>query len=227
MLSKHLNPLADCNIKMQGERGFEGYASVFGSVDSYGDTVAKGAFTDTIREAKERGQFPLMLFGHSPGRPLGKWTEMLEDDKGLFVRGEFTPGNRDAEDIYASVKHGAITGLSIGFMDRDSDQLETGGRLLKNIDLREVSIVTFPAEQAAQITSVKSRLESLESLKDCETFLREAGLSRTEAVTFVGRLKSCWQGELVSEIEAKREAIERQERTSRLVAYLESLTTGE
>lgn len=205
MLSKHFNPLDSCEIKMTGDKGFAGYASVFGSVDSYGDTVAKGAFKTFL---ESRMSVP-MLFGHSPNQPIGKWLRMEEDDKGLYVEGEFTPGNRNAQDIAASVKHGAISGLSIGFMDRDSEALEGGGRLLKDIDLREVSVVTFPAEQLAQITSVKSRLDHLESLKDCEAFLRDAGMSRTEAAGFISRIKDSWQSEFVAEVEAKLKQHER------------------
>ena len=117
LLNKATNPLADCQLKFDnGKEGvFEGYASVWGRVDSYGDTVVKGAFEKTIAQHKDMQRMPLMLFGHSPGRVIGKWQVMTEDDYGLRVVGELTPGHTDAENIKASMFHGAISGLSIGF----------------------------------------------------------------------------------------------------------------
>ena len=198
MLSKHHTPYEQCNIKMQGERGFEGYASVWGSVDSYGDTVAQGAFSKTL---DERGM-PKMYFGHrSDMLPIGKWVKAQEDDKGLFVRGELTPGRKFADEVYASLKHGTVGGLSIGFWDRGSEELEGGGRLLKEIELVEVSVVNEPAEKLARITSVKSAIAAFETLKDCERFLRDAGLSRSEAKAFVSRFSGLARRDVESELE--------------------------
>lgn len=187
LLSKHHTPFDECRIKMQGERGFAGYASVWGSVDSYGDTVAQGAFSKTL---DERG-LPKMYFGHrSDMLPIGKWVEANEDDKGLYVRGELTPGRQFADEVYASLKHGTVGGLSIGFYDRGSEELEGGGRLLKEIELVEVSVVNEPAEKLARITSVKSAIAAFDTLRDCEVFLRDAGFSRSEAKAFVSRFSA-------------------------------------
>lgn len=224
MPSKHFNPLDACEIKMSGDRTFEGYASVWGSVDSYGDTVAKGAFTKTLKE----GRRPMMFFGHSPGRVLGKWLSLEEDDKGLKVRGEFTPGHRDAEDVYASLKHGAIDGLSIGFRDRDSEQLEGGGRLLKEIELLEISVVSMPAEQLATITSVKSYMDSIETLRGLDAYLREAwGASRTEAAYFISRFKQLCQRESEAEREAEMKRTERIERNTKALIRLIQTNGGD
>lgn len=207
MLSKHLNPIESCEIKMTGDAGrFEGYASVWDSVDSYGDTIQRGAFSKTLQAHEERGRKPKMLYGHSMNVVIGKWLEMREDDRGLFVRGELTPGHRMADDVHASLRHGALDGLSIGFIDRDSEELEGGGRLLKEIDLREVSVVSMPAEERALITSVKSRVARLDGLKDAERVLRDAGFTRAEAKGFIGRVKEMWQSDSVAELEAKLEA---------------------
>lgn len=207
LLSRHHTPLPQCEIRMQGERGFEGYASVWGSVDSYGDTVAQGAFYKTL---KERG-LPKMYFGHrSDMLPIGKWLEAAEDDKGLFVRGELTPGRQFADEVYASLKHGTVGGLSIGFWDRGSEQIEGGGRLLKEVELVEVSVVNEPAEKLARITSVKTAIAAFETLRDCELFLRDAGLSRSEATAFVSRFAVMARRDAVAQLEDEikaREAI--------------------
>ena len=112
LLRKSLS-LTDCEIKMDGDTGrFAGYASVFGGVDSHGDTILKGAFDTTLR----RDGKPKMFYGHDSfaGIPIGKWLSAKEDDKGLFVEGELTPGVSLAEDVRAALKHGTLDGLSIG-----------------------------------------------------------------------------------------------------------------
>jgi len=206
LLSKNHLPFERCEIKMHGERSFEGYASVWGSVDSYGDTVAQGAFSKSLEANPE----PKMYFGHrSDMLPIGKWTRAEEDEKGLYVKGELTPGRKFADEVYAALKHGTVGGLSIGFYDRDSEELKDGGRLLKEIELVEVSVVNEPAEKLARITSVKTAMRMIKDLKDCEAFLRDAGgFSRTEATAFVSQLKSLWQSESAAEMEAKIKAQE-------------------
>ena len=218
ILSKHRLPLADCELKFPADRRFEGYASVWDSVDSYGDTVARGAFKKTLGA----GRMPKMFFGHSPGRPIGKWLSAEEDDRGLRVLGELTPGNSDADNVYASLKHGALDGLSIGFFDRESEKLESGGRLLREIELIEISVVSLPAEERALVTSVKSAIEHIESLKDAETLLRDAGFSRSEAVAFVSRFKSLSLRDADAELKSKFEAYERAMRTKALAELIRS-----
>jgi HK97 family phage prohead protease len=203
ILSKHFNPLPACEVKMTGERSFEGYASVWGSVDSYGDMVAQGAFTKTLEDNNNIKMF----FGHNSHQlPIGKWLEMNEDDKGLHVKGELTAGVRFADEVYAALKHRTVDGMSIGFYDRDSEELKDGGRLLKEVDLVEVSVVNLPAERNATITSVKTAIQAVDTLKDCEWILRDAGFSRAEATAFVSRLKGIWQSESVRELESKIKA---------------------
>ena len=90
---------------------FSGYASVFGGIDSYGDTIAPGAYKDTL-QGRER---PIRMRWNHYGPVIGKWLSMVEDTKGLLVAGELTPGHRVAIDTYASLKHGAVDGMSIGY----------------------------------------------------------------------------------------------------------------
>lgn len=197
LLSKHFTPAKSCEIKMAGDRTFEGYASVWGSVDSYGDTVAQGAFKKTL---EERG-LPKMYYGHrSDHLPIGKWVNAKEDERGLYVKGELTPGRSFSDEVYAALNHGTVDGLSIGFYDRGSEELKDGGRLLKEIELVEVSIVNEPAEKLAHITSVKSAIAAFETLKDCEMFLRDAGLSRVEAKAFVSRAAALARCDAVAEL---------------------------
>jgi len=174
---------------------FEGYASVWGRVDSYGDTVLKGAFADSLKSRR-----PMMLFGHSPGRVPGKWLSYEENDKGLLVKGQLTPGHSEAKDIGASLKHGALNGLSIGGYSVDWEPQKSGGRVIKSFDLYEISIVSMPAEQEARIdtASVKAMLDSCDKLSDFEAFLREAGgPAKSAATAMVSRFARIARGEPV------------------------------
>ena len=170
MLETRSIGLDAAEVKFAGDKAgsFTGYASVFGGLDSYGDTILPGAYTETIKARR-----PLMLYGHNPGRVIGKWTEIAEDSKGLLVRGEFTPGHSDAQDVYASLKHGALNGLSIGFrIPEGGAEMAEERRLLKRIDLFEISVVSMPADDAARIGDVKSAIEALTTRTDFEASLR-------------------------------------------------------
>lgn len=174
---------------------FEGYASVWGRVDSYGDTMLKGAFADSLKERR-----PMMLFGHSPGRVPGKWLSYKEDDVGLLVKGQLTPGHSEATDIGASLKHGSLNGLSIGGYSVDYEPQASGGRLIAKFDLYEISIVSMPAENEARVdtASVKQMLDGCDKLSDFESFWREVGgLSKSAATAMVARFARIARGEPV------------------------------
>ena len=184
----------DCafDVKAINDDGtFEGYGSVFGNVDSYKEIVAKGAFNDSLSSLKSQGRMPALLWQHRSGEPIGCYTEMREDDHGLFVRGKLALKTARGAEAYELMKMKALSGLSIGFITReDSYDKVTGIRTLNKVDLWECSIVTFPANDAARVSGVKN-IESIESLSDAESFLRDAGgLSKSEAVSFVARIKS-------------------------------------
>lgn len=172
---------------------FTGYGSVWGRIDSYGDTVLKGAFKDALAERR-----PMMLYGHSPGRVPGKWISYEEDDKGLLLTGELTPGHSEANDIAASLKHGSLNGLSIGGYTSEWESQKDGGRVIKKFDLYEVSVVSMPAEQEARIdtASVKEALATYSKLSQFEDFLRDVGgLSKTAAQALVSRFRSIARSE--------------------------------
>lgn len=134
---------------------FSGYASVFGGVDSYGDTILPGAYKDTLQSRKR----PIQMRWNHYGDVIGKWVRIEEDEKGLYVEGELTPGHSKANDVYALIKHGAVTGLSIGFRPVKATENETGGKDLHQINLVEISVVESPADLGAQISGVKSLSE--------------------------------------------------------------------
>lgn len=212
MLNRYATPLKSCNLKFQQvgainaeDNGiFSGYASVFGGIDSFGDTIMKGAFADTL---KDRARMPLMLYGHDSRNVIGKWTLMEEDDVGLFVEGEFTPNHSLADDVYASTRHGAIDGMSIGFFipTDGAEQLENGGRRIEKIQLEEISIVGFPADDNARVAQVKmsDEIRSIESIRDAERFLRDADLPISMAKAFISQLRPLYQREADIEQEHK------------------------
>ncbi len=164
-----------------GTRTIEGFASVFNNVDSYSDIVVPGAFTKTIK-----GRKPVMLWQHDSDEPIGVWDEVEEQKKGLYVKGrilETSMGN----DAYTLVKAGAITGMSIGYAAKKWEiDADKGVRKLTEVDLYEVSLVTFPANEKAQITRVKSEDGAFMTERDFEEFLRDVGrLSQKEAKVVV------------------------------------------
>ena len=175
----------------EDSRKFSGYASVFNGVDSYGDTIVPGAYKKTIKK-RER---PIQLRWNHYGDVIGKWTSITEDEKGLFVEGELTPGHSKASDVYALLKHGAVTGLSIGYRPVQITDHGDGKRTLKEIELIEISIVESPADNAAQIGDVKSAIEHIESPKDAEEILRANGFTRSDACALVSRIKSLGRGD--------------------------------
>jgi HK97 family phage prohead protease len=175
-------------VKAVDEKGaFSGYASVFGVVDLQGEEVAKGAFEQTLEEAEELGRLPKLLWMHDDREPIGGFTKMAEDDRGLWVEGKLLIDAGPVEKrAYAHMKEGLIDGLSIGFnlypggLEFDAKR---GVTILKNIKLWEVSVVSFPACEEARIESVKS---ALASPREFERLLRDAGLSRSQAKALMG-----------------------------------------
>jgi uncharacterized protein len=154
----------------------EGYGSVFGGLDSYGDTIEPGAFAASISKRK-----PKMLWQHRMDKPIGVWDDVSEDGKGLRLKGRIadTELGREARQL---IKMGAMDGLSIGYRTI-RDEMRGNNRILKEVDLWEVSFVTIPADAAATVTGVKS----IATERDCEDALREMGFSRREAKAFIAR----------------------------------------
>lgn len=175
-----------------GEDGtFTGLASTFGGKpDSYGDTIAAGAFAETIEKGGYGGNGIKMLWQHDRAKPIGIWTEMVETKKGLQVRGQLAINTTLGRDVYELMKIGAINAMSIGFDGVESENTKTG-RLFKKVELYEVSLVTFPANTGAKVTNVKTLddLKDVKSLSQLETVLRDAGFSRDAAKTVISICK--------------------------------------
>jgi len=164
---------------------FSGYGARFGNVDSYGDVIAPGAFAKTLKEAKSSGNWPAMLLQHGSflggddNMPVGVWTEMREDEKGLHVEGRLasTQRGRDAYTLLKMQPRPAISGMSIGYRAVEwtmRSKPEEPRRTLKTVDLFEVSLVTFPANSRARVEQVKA-CEDIKTIREFEDFLRDVG----------------------------------------------------
>ena len=159
---------------------FEGYASVFGNKDLGNDVVVNGAFRKSLR-AKGARKIK-MLFQHDTKEPIGVYTQIKEDGNGLYVKGQLAMNTQKGREVYELMKMGAIDGLSVGYrVDAKGYHYDERGkrRMLKEVDLMEISAVTFPMNPKARISAVKAEDRSV---RDWETFLRdEGGLSRSES----------------------------------------------
>ncbi|MDE2182883.1 MAG: HK97 family phage prohead protease [Alphaproteobacteria bacterium] len=132
---------------------FEGYASLFGVPDGAGDVVAPGAFAASLR--KRPPAEVRMLYQHSALEPLGVWQTIREDGRGLYVRGRLVLDVRRAREVRALIRDGALNGLSIGFRTRRAVRdAKTGLRRLTEIELWEISIVTFPLLAGSAVTAL-------------------------------------------------------------------------
>lgn len=174
-----LSPLFEIKrADLQADGLFTGYASTFdGPPDAYGDIIKPGAFTKSLAQHATNKTMPAFLWSHDQDQVLGKWLDFTETAHGLKVKGQLTLEVEKARDAYALMKDGAL-GLSIGFMipqggsEWDSQQKV---RVLKQVNLFEVSTVAMPANPAAKITQVKS-------IRDLEFQLRdELNFSAREA----------------------------------------------
>lgn len=136
---------------------FSGYASFFEVIDQKRDQIAKGAFTKTLKAWKILGKKPKMLWQHEPKEPIGLWTSLQQDEKGLYVEGRLALGLPRANEAYILLKEGILDGLSIGFRTIESvyDQ-EHKTRVLLDIDLLEISLVTFGANSKATVHHIKA-----------------------------------------------------------------------
>jgi hypothetical protein len=143
-------------LQVEPDGTFEGYASLFGIVDMGGDEVAPGAFARSLQTRGARAV--RMLWQHDPSLPIGSWVLIKEDQRGLRVKGRLNLAVSRARETLALLKEGAVDGLSIGFRVKTARKSAGGGiRRLLEVDLWEISIVTFPMLPQARITSVKQR----------------------------------------------------------------------
>ena len=131
----------------------EGYASLFGKTDQGGDIVQKGAYAASLKRLAARGGRVKMLWQHDPGQPIGVWDEVREDAVGLWVKGRILPEVERGREVAALVQAGAIDGLSIGYRTVKAERDGKGQRLLSELELWEVSLVTFPMLPEARVAA--------------------------------------------------------------------------
>jgi HK97 family phage prohead protease len=146
-----------------GHGVFTGYASLFGRRDGAGDIMMPGAFATSL---KKRGAHGIrMLFQHNPGEPIGKWSEIRETAKGLYVRGVLNTKVQRGRELLALLEEGGLDGLSIGFRTiRARNERAIGARLLLEVDLWEISLVTFPMLEGARVEEVR-KMQSNQHVK--------------------------------------------------------------
>ncbi len=147
-------------VKELGAGGtIAGYASVFDEIDAQSDVVAKGAFVKSLAKYKQGKNNPAMLWMHDTAEPIGVWTHVAEDARGLYVEGKLAIKTQHGADAYELLKMGAITGLSIGYTAIKSiKDSKTKIRTLTEVELFEVSLVTFPANVLARVHTVKTEI---------------------------------------------------------------------
>lgn len=185
---KYLN--RPIEIKAVNEDGlFSGYASVFEEIDSYRDIVKRGAFEKTLAESESKGRAVPILWQHDAAKPIGVYTELKEDEHGLYVEGQLNMDVQQAREALSLLRQKALSGISIGYNSvRYDTDVKSGVRRLYELKLHEASLVTFPACDGARVTDVKTILADgqLPSLPEFEDFLCEAGFSRSQAKAIAG-----------------------------------------
>lgn len=131
----------------------EGYASLFGQSDQGGDVVQKGAYAGSLAQLGEQARSVKMLWQHDPSLPIGVWDEVREDSRGLYVRGRLLDRVEKGREAVALIEAGAIDGLSIGYRTVKAAKTDKGQRLLTELELWEVSLVTFPMLPSARVAA--------------------------------------------------------------------------
>jgi len=173
--------------RADADGSFAGYASLFNREDLGRDVVLPGAFRESLATRGPRGI--KLLFQHDANQPIGIWTTLQEDDRGLYAEGRLMREVGRAREVMALMRAGALDGLSIGFrtVKARRDRV-TGVRRLERIDLWEISIVTFPLLPEARITTTKTKpfASAPPTEREFERWLtRDAGLTRSEARAFL------------------------------------------
>ena len=155
----HANEVASLERKFSGpgvalevrDTEVEGYASIFDIRDQSGDVVSKGAYANCLKQLARNGRKVRMLWQHDQGQPIGVWDEIREDGRGLYVKGRILPEVQKGHEALVLLEAGAIDGLSIGYRTKQAERRQDGARILTEIELWEVSVVTFPMLPEARV----------------------------------------------------------------------------
>jgi HK97 family phage prohead protease len=171
MTSKYEIKNTTFELKEISDEGvISGYGSVFGVTDLGNDIVMKGAFNRTLNT----GKTVKMLWQHNREEPIGVWTDIKTDDHGLVLTGQLALNTQKGRETHELLKLGALDGLSIGFIAVDTEFNSKGEREIKEVNLKEVSVVTFPMNEDATVMAVKSEHPDLtvEQIKEVSEFIR-------------------------------------------------------
>lgn len=164
-------------LRLGAGQSLEGYASIFGKADAGGDIVEAGAYRASLARLGKAGIRIKMLWQHDPSQPIGVWEEVREDATGLYVKGRLLADVGRGREAVALLEAGAIDGLSIGYRTIRADRDTKGQRHLREIDLWEVSLVTFPMLSEARVTGKAEGGPPEARLGELATVLREAARS--------------------------------------------------
>ncbi|MCP4147901.1 MAG: HK97 family phage prohead protease [bacterium] len=197
----------DCPFEIRAEGineagEFEGFGSTFGlPMDSYGDIMVQGAFKKTIQRKGRNRAGIMMLDQHNPNFPVGKWVHLEEQVKGLYVHGKVATETTRGRDVHILMKEKILKFLSIGYdtIKFYYDEVnKRRARFLEEVELWEISPVSFPANIRARITGVKSMIEQANTVRELETALRDSGFSNSEAQTIISLSKKALEAEASS-----------------------------
>ncbi|MGU5759767.1 HK97 family phage prohead protease [Aeromonas hydrophila] len=196
-MNKKVMRAAVKSFELQEEGTFTCYGSKFDVVDQADEVVLKGAFTESLENHERLGTMPIFLWNHDEDEIIGKWVEAEEDDIGLKLKGKFNLNTEEGKRRYEELKHGDLTGFSIGYWFGQDDIEEVDGvTYLKKVHLHEVSLVVFPCNQEAQVIEVKSKVNKEEDAAVLEVHeVQEEPakyqplFKRTDVEAFAKRLK--------------------------------------
>ena len=161
-------------ITVEDGTEISGYASLFGAADQGGDVVERGAYAASLKAVTAAGRSIKMLWQHDPAQPIGVWDEVREDERGLWVKGRILDSVAKGREAAALIAAGAIDGLSIGYRTVKSAKNSKGQRLLSELELWEVSLVTFPMLPSARVAAKGETTALGEILRDMASTFEEA-----------------------------------------------------
>lgn len=161
-------------LKVTDDAVIQGYASRFGEVDQGGDCVARGAYAASINGLRANGQRVKMLWQHDPAQPIGVWDEVREDATGLWVKGRLLESTIKGREAAALIAAGALDGLSIGFRTIKAHKNDAGQRVLTELDLWEVSVVTFPMQASARVSTKRDDTQTDETWRSFAEVFHDA-----------------------------------------------------
>lgn len=222
-LERKTHPWAECELKLKGSEGiFEGIASTWNNVDSYGDTILQGAYAESLKL-----RMPAFFFNHRPHREdmtakIGRFQVVRETDAGLHVVAKLTLGHPIVKNILPSLEAGDLDGLSIGYTVPEGGAVlvEKGDsyiRQLSQIDLYEISLVERPADSFARVDLAS--VKSIKTVRDAEDTLRDAGFSNDGAKAFLSQVKEILRNPSAEAL-AKAEAAKQDLREAVLLQHL-------